>query len=56
LGFEIIARKVLKRTRRKSLLGPDIFFSTLFSDWIELVEDTDGWQAFMDAVMNFWVP
>jgi hypothetical protein len=25
-------------------------------DWISLVEDSDGWQALVNAVMNFQVP
>ena len=24
-------------------------------DWIDLVQDTDGWPAFVSAVMNIWI-
>jgi hypothetical protein len=24
-------------------------------DWIELAQDKDGWQTFVNAVMNLWV-
>jgi len=24
-------------------------------DWIDLVQDTDGWSALVSAVMNIWV-
>jgi hypothetical protein len=26
------------------------------TDWIELVQDMDRWQALDNAVMNLWVP
>jgi hypothetical protein len=25
-------------------------------DWIDLVQNRDGWQALVNAVMNLWVP
>ena len=25
-------------------------------DWIELTQDGDGWQTFVNAVMNLWFP
>jgi len=25
-------------------------------DWIDPAQDTDRWQALVNAVMNFWVP
>jgi hypothetical protein len=25
-------------------------------DWIELVQDRDGWQALVNVVVNLWVP
>jgi hypothetical protein len=25
-------------------------------DWIDLAQDTDRWQALVNAVMNFWFP
>jgi hypothetical protein len=25
-------------------------------DWINLAEDRDQWQAFVNIIMNFWVP
>jgi hypothetical protein len=25
-------------------------------DWMELAQDTDGWQALVSMVKNFWVP
>jgi len=26
------------------------------TDWIDLAEDRDRWQALVNAVMNLWVP
>jgi len=26
------------------------------TDWIELAQDLDGWQALANVVMNLWVP
>jgi hypothetical protein len=25
-------------------------------DWIDVVQGLDRWQAFVNAVVNFWVP
>jgi hypothetical protein len=25
-------------------------------DWIDVDQDSDGWQALLNALMNLWVP
>jgi hypothetical protein len=29
---------------------------TVGIDWIDVAQDTDRWQAVVNAVMNLWVP
>jgi hypothetical protein len=51
-------RKPLGRPRRRweDNIEVDIREVGWGMDWINLAQNRNGWQAFVNAVMNLWVP